>query len=181
MFLNLSVHKNYDKDIAPYLRNGILIDTCVVKEIIDGVIARRVSKKQSFELEQIEQFFATLKLNNKWDKFFITPQILTEICKHVRSDYERGWDHKKVIDEIMPIIKAMGEQNVSKDGFLKIIEDAGHLALEAGDISIFVATDDFLDRKEKVAILTNDGGINERYEDSDRVMLMDYQAIVRNL
>lgn len=46
MLLDTS-HIEYDKDIMPYIRNGIIIDTSVMKIFIDGLISARVSKKNS--------------------------------------------------------------------------------------------------------------------------------------
>jgi len=181
MFLDLRIHTDYDKDINPFVRNGIVIDTCVIKEIVDGIISSRITKKESPELTKIENFLSIIKLNNSWDKFFITPHILTEVCQHIRSDYERWHNHKQIIEEIMPIIKAMGECSAPKDNFLETIEKCGHLAIEAGDISIFVVTDDFINKKEKIAILSNDSGVNDRYKYDERVMVMNYQSVVQNL
>ena len=65
MFLDLRIHTDYYKDIYPFIRNGIIIDTCVVKEIIDGIISSRITKKESAELEKIGNFLSIIKLNNR--------------------------------------------------------------------------------------------------------------------
>ena len=181
MFLDPRIHTDYDAHINPYIRNGIIIDACIVREIIDGTISARITKKESPELNKILKFLDIIKCNNKWNKFFITPHVLTEVCQHVREEYKDWQEPEKILNEIMPILKDMGDQQVSKGGFLGIIEDKKHLAIEAGDISIFVATNDFLNQKEKIAILSNDGGINHKYEFDNRVMVMDYNSFIQNV
>jgi len=181
VFLDPRIHTDYDAHINPYIRNGVIIDACVIREIIDGIISARITKKASHELSKILKFLDIIKCNNKWDRFFITPHVLTEVCQQVREEY-KGWQEpEKIINEIVPILKNMGDRQISKKGFLEIIEDKKHLAIEAGDISVFVATDDFLNQKKKIAILSNDSGINHKYEFDDRVMIMDYNSFIQNI
>lgn len=181
MFLDVRIHTDYIKDILPFIENGIIIDTCVVKEIIDGVISLRISKKKSSELDKIESFFDLIKLNGKWNKFYVTPHILTEVCRHIRDKYYTWKDHKAIIDEIMPILKDMGDRPVSKKEFLGVIENNKNLAIEAGDISIFVTADDFMNKKERIAILSNDSGIHDKYKFHPHVMIMDYNSVIQNM
>lgn len=181
MFLDFRIHTNYDQHIRPYLKNGIIIDTCVLKEIIDGIVLSRITKKESQELKNIDFFLQLIKIHKKWDKFFITPHILTEVCQKIRSEYCTWENQEQIIGEIMPIIKNMGEFQIKKGNFLDIIENNKNVRIEAGDISIFVKTDDFLAKKEKIAILSNDSGVNDKYMGDDRVMVMDYNSVINNL
>jgi predicted nucleic-acid-binding protein len=150
MYLDIN-NDDYDSKIIPFIRNGIIIDTTVFLKIIDGLVCTRISKKESSEFEKILKFLDALKLTEKWDKFFITPHILTEVCTHLHNDYD---SRKDVVSEIMPIIKNMGEHPVSKD--------------------------DFIGRKEKVAFLSNDRRVNEKYKDHPYIMVMDYQSAILN-
>lgn len=178
MFLNLQVHE-YNKDIYPYIKNGIIIDTSVFKIIVDGIVCTRFSKKKSPELDEIMNFLDILKMNNKWGKFFITPHVLTEICRHIRNDYDDWKNYKEIIKQIFPMITAMEEKAVKKDEILRLI-DYGNPIIEIGDISIFVIADDYENRKEKIAILAEDGGINNKYIDSKNVMVLNYKLNMLN-
>lgn len=170
---------DYDKDIAPFIKNGVIIDTSVVKKIIDGLIVTTISKKESPELNKILLFLGLIKLEGRWEKFFMTPHILTEVCRHLRDDYDKSWGDNfyKAVETALPILEAMNEKNVEKDEFIKQI-DRKKPVIEAGDISIFVTTDDWASRKEKIAILVDDRRIRERYEHHPYVMIMDYQAVI---
>lgn len=176
MFLDLNSVADYDKEIAPFLKNGVIIDTSVFLNVIDGLVCTKISNKRSLEFEKILKFLDALNLTGKWDKFFITPHILTEVCTHLRNDYN---SRKDVISEIMPLMKSMGEKPVSKDDFIKHI-DLENPIVEAGDISIFVTTNDFTEKKEKVAFLSNDRRLNGKYKDHPHIMVMDYQSAILN-
>lgn len=179
MFLNLQVH-DYDSDIVPFIRNGIIIDTSVFKIILNGIICTRISKKNLPEFNEILLFLDYIKVNNKWKKFYITPHILTEICTHLRKDYN-GWNnYKEIIQEILPILTDMEEKTVFKNEIIRLI-DFKNPVVEIGDISIFVVADDFVSRHVKVAILANDAGLNNKYKDSKDVMLLDYKSNLINL
>lgn len=181
MFLDINnQHSDYNKDIWPFIKNGIIIDTSVLKIIIDGLISARISKKPSSELEGLLFFFDIIKVKDKWDKFYITPQILTEVCTHLRNDYNGHRKFSEIIKEIIPILDVMGEKVVYKNQLIRSI-DYKNPIVELGDISIFIIADDFVDKKEKISILVKDRGINKRYEDNPKVMIMDYASIMTNL
>lgn len=179
MFLNLHVHK-YDRDIYPHIKNGIIIDTSVLKIIMDGIVSTRFSKKESLEFAEILSFLDYLKINNKRSKFFVTPHVLTEICTHLRNDYSKWENFSEIVKEIIPIIAEMGDKAVKKDEILRFI-DLKNPIIEIGDISIFVIADDFASRGVKVAILADDCGLNSKYEDSRDVMVLNYKSNLLNL
>ena len=179
MFLDLLSVRDYDREIAPFIRNGIIIDTTVLWEIICGLISTRITKRPHVEYEKILRFLDRIKVNNKWDKFYITPHILTEVSRHLRDKYCRQDNYKTIVEEIMPILKIFGEHSVSKDAFINRI-DFKNPIIEAGDISIFVVADIFFENDKKIAILSSDSGLNEKYQDNNRVMIMDYQSAILN-
>lgn len=175
MYLDIN-NQDYDSEIIPFIRNGIIIDTSVLLKIIEGLVCTRISKRKSSELEKILRFLDALKLTEKWDKFFITPHILTEVCTHLRNDYD---SRKDVVCEVLPIITKMGELLTSKKDFIKQI-DLENPIIEAGDISIFVVTDEFVSRKEKITFLSNDGRLNGKFRDHPNVGVLDYQSAIIN-
>lgn len=179
MFLNLQVH-DYDKDIAPFVRNGIIIDTSVFLIILDGIVDTRFSRKPSQQLEQISTFLDLLKVNNRWGKFFVTPHVLTEICTHLRGKYSKNQNYKEIVKEIFPILNDMEERCVKKDEILQSVNLLNPV-VEIGDISIFVVADDFASKHTKIAVLANDYELNKRYEDNKDVLVLDYQSNVINL
>ncbi|PJA83794.1 MAG: hypothetical protein CO146_00535 [Candidatus Nealsonbacteria bacterium CG_4_9_14_3_um_filter_37_29] len=178
MFLNLEQHQ-YDTDIVPFIRNGIIIDTSVLDILINGIVDSRIGNKQSLEFQQILDFLDLMKVNNRWDKFFITPHIFTEVCNHFRNRYSKWDDYKKIVGEIIPIIETMQENIVPKDKITQLI-DFKNPVIEIGDMSIFVTTDDFINSGKRVAILSNDRIMNSKYQDHKRVMIMDYQSVILN-
>ena len=111
MFLDLRQHE-YDTDIIPFIKNGIIIDTSVLDILIDGLIASRFSGKKHFEFQQILDFLDLMKVNNRWEKFFITPHILTEVCTHFREKYNKRLNYKEIVGEVMPMIEKRKEKNV---------------------------------------------------------------------
>ncbi len=179
MFLDLNSIADYDTGIAPFIRNGIIIDTSVLWEIICGLITTRVSRREHLQYDMILRFLDRIKVGNQWNKFYITPHILTETSHHLRNEYQGRDDYKRIVEEIMPILKVFGEYNASKDSFIERI-DFKNPIIEAGDISIFVVAEDFFNKKEKIAILSNDSDINKKYQDNSRVMVMDYQSAILN-
>ncbi len=179
MFLQLATTTDYDKEIGPFLRNGIILDTSVLWEIIDGLVTTRIGRRPHVQYDMILRFLDRIKLNNQWSRFYITPHILTETAHHLRNNYFRRTDYKRIVEEIMPILKILGEYNASKNEFIGRI-DFTNPVIEAGDISIFVVADDFLKRQEKIAILSNDDGINAKYQDNPRIMIMDYRSAILN-
>lgn len=169
-----------DRDLFPFIKNGIVIDTSVLKLIIDGIVCTRFTKKESAELKKIEDFLDYIKVKNKWNKFFITPHVLTETCNHIRNDYSKTYRYKEIINEIIPIIADMSDKVVIKDEIIQLI-DLKKPVLEIGDISIFVVADEFIKKNEKIAILANDNELNTRYIDSKNVLLLDYKSNLLNL
>lgn len=180
MFLDLRFHNKYEKDIAPYLKNGILIDTSVFKIIVDGIVCTRITKKESPELEIVLSFLQRIKIDNKWSKFIVTPQILAEICRHMRDDYWKWQNYKNIVKEIIPLLEAMEDRTVQKTEILKSV-DLQNPIMEIGDISIFVVANVFISKKEKIAIMSIDGELNKKYEYDKNVLLLDYQLNRYNL
>lgn len=183
MFLEIKNITNYDKDIIPFTKNGIIIDTSIIKILIDGIVATGVSKKSLDELPEYKNlldFLALIKVSNKWEKLFVTPHILSEVCRHFRDDYSDYKNYKEIVGEIFPLLKIMEEHMVSKENIIKHI-DYDNPVIEIGDISIFAAAQNFISDKKKTAILAKDKRINDKYKDSSYVMVMDYQAIMLNL
>jgi len=175
--------EDYDNYISPFLRNGLIVDTCVLYELIDGLIKTRIGKKKLDRLsdfEQITAVFDLIHVTQQWHKLYVTPHILTEICTHLENKYNGRQDYKKIIEEVFPLLEGMSEYHVKKEDFCKQI-DKDQPVIQSGDISIYVTADDFSAKKEKVAILTKDGGIKKRMKDLPYVLVMDYQAIAYNL
>ena len=148
--------------------------------LIDGIIESRVGNKKSLAFQQIMDFLDLMKMNNRWDKFFITPHILTEVCNHFRNKYSKRGDYKRIVEEVMPIIEIMQENVVQKEKITQLI-DFKNPVIEIGDMSIFVTTDDFVSLGKRVAILSNDRIMNTKYRDHNKVMIMDYQSVILNL
>lgn len=178
MLLDLRVHE-YDKDIYPYIKKGIILDTSVFKIIADGIVCTRFTKKKSPEFDEIMNFLDILKMNNKWSNFFITPHILTEICRHIQHDYNHWKNYKEILEQIFPMIAAFEEKAVKKEEILLLI-DYKNPIVEVGDISIFVIADDYEDKKKKIAILAEDGRINNKYIQSKNVMVLNYKLNMLN-
>jgi len=179
MFLDLTQHQ-YEKDIIPFIRNGIIIDTSVLDILIDGIIDTRISGKKSLKFERIVDFLDLMKISNRWEKFFITAHILTEVCNHFRKKYSKRADYKRIVEEVMPVIELMQEHIVQKDKITHLIEFKNPV-IEIGDMSIFVTANDYIDLEKQVAILSNDRDLNKKYQDSKKVMIMDYQSVILNL
>jgi hypothetical protein len=179
MFFDIRSVKDFAQDVSPYIRNGILLDTSVFKEVVDGIVLTRFEKKESLELKMILSFLDLIKMNNKWSKFVVTPHILTEICKHLHNDHSPHKHYKEIVDLIVPMLSEMREDDVQKDRILKYI-DFDSPVIEIGDISIFIVADDFVGRKEKIAILSKDDGFNKKYQYDRNVMVMDYRFNIIN-
>lgn len=178
MFLN-TIDYNYDKDVIPFIKNGIIIDTSVIKIIINGLISTRISRKKVPEFEKLLNFLDLIKVNNQWNKFLITPHILTEVCGHLRNDYNKHNNYKTIIEEVLPLLEDMKEKSVSKDKLIASI-DLKNPIIEAGDISIFAVTNDFIKDTKKIAILVKDNQLGKKYKDYQNVMVMDYNSIILN-
>lgn len=175
--------QDYETFIAPFLRNGVILDSCVLYELINGIVEKRISKKELDPLsdfEQINVVFDLLHLASRRNKLYITPHILTETCRYLEITYNRRRDYVKIVNEVFPMLENMSEYPVSKDDFCKQI-DRQRPIIEAGDISIFVTADNFMGKKEKIAILTKDGGIRNKYKDLPYVLIIDYKTITYNM
>lgn len=172
-------HKDYIKDILPYIKNGILIDTSVIKILLDGLISLRLSKKKIPDYDNLFAFFDFIKVNNRWNKFLITPHILSEVCGHLNRDYRKNKKYKQIIEEILPILDDMNEKIIEKDEIISSIEIKNPI-IEIGDISLFLAAKDFIDTSKKVAILVKDTRFNREYELDTHVMIMDYNKVILN-
>ena len=79
----------------------------------------------------------------------------------------------------MPLLKDMIEKQVEKSAIFNRV-DANNPIIEVGDISIFVIANEMIDTHDKVAILANDQGINNRYMDDHRVLVLDFKNIMLN-
>lgn len=181
MFLDIRIH-NYDKDIIPFIKNGIIVDTSIIKMFIDGLISIRISKKKITEFPDYKKLLDILdliKVNNKWNKFIITPHILTEVCNHLRNDYCKNSNYCDIVKEVIPFLKNVEEKIIEKHHIIDRI-DFENPVIEIGDISIFAVADNHTDTKKKIAILANDRELNRRFQDSPNVMVIDYKAVALN-
>lgn len=182
MFLDVT-KANWTEDMIPFTKNGIFIDTTILKIFIDGLIETRIAKRARSGLtdyNKIISLFDLLKLN-KWDKFYITPHILTEVCSHIRNDYNKRSDYQRVIEELFPVLKEVQEKIVTKEQILSYI-DITRPIVEIGDISIYAITDESLKlaKGNKACILSDDSGINKKYEDCPNVMVIDFRSCIWN-
>lgn len=180
MILDLKyTHTNYEKQVKPFLKNGVIIDTSVLKEVLEGLVETEISKKENEQFQQLLLFFDLLKINNNWEKFIITPHILTETCTHLRNRYDKWTDgYKKVISITLPLLKKMNELQAEKNKIIDSVEIKNPV-LEVGDISIYLSVaDNFINSGKKITILSNDGGINEKYQYNDNVMVIDYKSSI---
>lgn len=181
--LLLNLHsQDYDKEVMPFLRNGIIVDTSIIFKIIQGHILTRITKKEPKEIpdyKNILDFFDLIKVQNQWERFFITPHILTEVCRHFRETYHSWINYPELVSEIMPMLENMKEEGVNKEDFLKKI-DRKNPVIEAGDISIYVLAEGFTFSNKRIALLADDSGITDRYIDHPRVLVLDYQSVILN-
>jgi|GEM_PF-2289385 hypothetical protein len=182
MYLDVT-HLDYDKDIVPFIRNGIIIDTSIIDIIVNGLVLTRISRKESKDLPEYDAlllFLDLIKMSNKWDKFVITPHILTEVCTHFRKTYNKRPDYSNIVEEVFPFIMNMDEQLVTKRDIMSCINFKKPI-IEIGDISINIVANNFISATEKTAILAKDRLLNGEYKDNPNVLVMDYESIVLNL
>lgn len=174
---------NYDKEIIPFIKNGIIIDTCVVETLIEGFIHTRISGKPAstmYDFYMIVGFLDRIKIPNSWDKFLVTPHIITEIFYRFRDkNHHCGGKYKEILEEVMPLINSMNEISAGKDNILKHITYKNH-RIEIGDFSIFVVAEDFLSKNEKIAVLSADDGVTSQYMYNPNVLAMNYKDIMFN-
>jgi len=177
MFFNTQ-ETNYDKNIIPFIKNGIIVDTSVLLVFFEGLISVRVSKKTEDSLPEykvVNWLIQRLKLD--WKKFYITPHILTEVCTNIRNDYcKKNWDFTKVFKEIAPFLNDVIQENIENKKILNSVNPDKPI-LEVGDISIFLKTDDFIKKNKKTAIMAKDFGISNKYKDDKDVLLIDLYSI----
>lgn len=182
MILN-GYSQKYDKDVAPFIRNGILIDTSILKILLDGLIAVRFSRKSIDELPEYRLVSDTidyLKIKGRWQMLRITPQIFTELWSHFHKRYN-DWDNfDKLVADIFPFLKESKENIIEKH---KVI-DCKHFKepiLEIGDISIVVAAEEYISSEKKIAIFAKDRKLNDVYRKDDRVLVIDYELLEATL
>lgn len=177
-------HKDYFKHIFPYIRNGIIIDTSVMKIFIEGYIKTEFSNKIVPEYERLISFFHLIKVitvrdeeKYHWNKFLITPHIFTEICSHIKNDYDCHHNYNKIIETIIPILKEIKECNIEKNKILEYV-DMKNPVIEIGDISIFLTIGNYEDTNEKIAVLGKDDKFLAKYGDSTntKVMVIDFNV-----
>jgi hypothetical protein len=179
-------HKDYIKHIVPYLKNGILLDTCIMKIFIDGFIELRFSKKRNDNYDNLISILELLQINNKWDKFYVTPHVFAEICQHFYTDYDRDkrMDFKEMVKEIIPILSELKEEkNIGQKRILELV-DKNKPVIEIGDLSIFVAVENIMKEGLKIAIISKDRGIREKYEDKSKyphVLMIDFDKTLCDL
>lgn len=182
MQLNFREHSNYTEDIIPFLRNGIIIDTSVMKEYIDGLINIQFSKKPHDDFQKILLVLEKIKMDGKWNEFLITPHIFTETCKHFWNDHNHRRDFEKICRVVLPILNEMTDKPVGKKEIIDVLNDTGAEIprVEVGDISIKVVADDYVSNGKKVAVFSKDSDINDEYRTNDKVMIIDYDYIYNN-
>ena len=181
-------HPNFIK-ILPYIKNGIVIDTSVMKIYIDGFISSKFSDRYAPEYEQLISLFEFIHIIKKgdgeeynWNKFLITPHIFTEICSHINKDYRKRYNYNKIIETMVPILKEIKENQIDKDKILDYI-DIKNPIIEIGDISIFLTIKNYEDSNEKIAVLEKDGRFLEKYGDSNnkKVMVIDFNKTISDM
>ena len=64
MFLDIT-NFNYDKDIIPFTRNGIIVDTSIIKIIIEGLVSVRISKQKLKNLPDYKNLLDFLLLQSR--------------------------------------------------------------------------------------------------------------------
>ncbi len=174
-------HKDYNKDILPFLCNGIFIDTSIMKIFIDGYINNFLSSKKDVQYNNLISLLDFLKINNKWQTFWVTPQIFTEICNHFHCDHNKRGDYPEIVKAILPILKTIEEErNITKNEIIDFI-NLDKPVIELGDISIFLSVDRLINSSRKVSILVKDKDFNDRYENYPNVLIIDYNKTVLGL
>lgn len=178
MILDLRKHNNLY--FGQFTKNGIIIDTSVIRILIDGTISSQFSKKPTQDFEHLMAFLDLIKMKNSWSRFFITPHILTETCHYFREAYLRKSNIKEILKLVIPIMEAMTESDcVKKNNVLHSI-DFIKPVIELGDISICLMADDFVKNNKKISFLSIDGGLNGKYAADNNVLAMDFRFNILN-
>ena len=71
--------------------------------LVDGLIDARISKRKpnkSSQYWKLLHFLDLICLPNNWDKFSITPHILTEVCSYLRNNYSKHRHYKDIVKEV---------------------------------------------------------------------------------
>jgi hypothetical protein len=174
-------HTDYIKHILPFVKSGIFIDTSVMKIFFDGYIETVFSHRTNEEYENLLALLQRLKTYNKWEKLYITPQILSEIIHHLQIGYDKYKNYCDIIEAVFPVLKELREDNcICKEDILSHI-DINNPILEMGDISIFVTIAKRIDNLGKIAILAKDKGIRRRYENDPQVLMIDFTKAILDL
>lgn len=182
----LQEHNEYSK-ILPHMRNGIIIDTSVMRIFLDGFILTHFSGKQEPQYEKLITLFHKLKIitggtedKYNWSKFIITPHILTEICRHIKEKYKGHNNHNKIIESIIPILKEINEKDVTKNKILQYVNIKNPI-IHIGDISIFLVLEEYSNNSQKIAVLEKDGHFLEAYGDknSQNVLVIDFDIVTK--
>lgn len=181
MFLDVT-DLDFDRDVIPFTRNGIILDTSVIKIFIDGLIATRIEKRRLANLPEFKQltaFFDLIKVGVKFERFIITPHILTEVCSHIRNDYGKRKDYQNVFEHMSPFLFEMTERLVGKEQVLEKVTTGQ--PIEIGDLSIHVVTDGILNENKTISILAKDRKLNAVYKEHPKVLVMDFENIFYNM
>ena len=169
-----------DKTKDSFLRNGVIIDTSVILEIMRGVVSTQRKSTDTTgwkaEYEKIITLLELLRIND-WKKFFLTPHILTETCSRINMDYNKDDDFEDVAKKIVSIVESSEEHHVLKKEFLGCVAYQANMKLEPGDLSIYALADNFAKEKKKVAILANDEGFSSRYRTNPYIMVIDCRMV----
>ena len=178
MILNLQQHEaNY---FGQFTKNGVIIDTCVLRVLIDGLFDIQVSGKPNQDFEDLMDFLDLIKMKNAWSRFYITPHVLTETCRQFRDKY-RKWDNlKDLLGLVIPVMNSMQEANsAKKEDILNSIELSNPI-IDIGDISICLVADDFIKKQMKIAFLSVDSRLNAQFSSSKEVLAMDFRQNILN-
>ncbi len=168
-------HQDIEKSVFPFFCNGILLDTSVLKIYFDGLIKNLRQNRQDKDFLSLINILNLLKLNDKWYKFYITPHILTEICRHIYSSYDKDQDYREIITLLFPILKDVKEErDIVKDKILSRINLEKPI-LKMGDLSLFLSIDQIINQSRKIAILVKDREFNQEYGLHPNVMLIDFE------
>jgi len=177
----VNLHRDFNKDVVPFIRAGIFVDTSVMKIYIDGLLKNKYGAKMDDEFQDVINVLNYLKIHGYWEKMYVTPHILTEICKHFYTDKDysgssrnKRQDFKEMVSDILPILKSLREEsNITKDKILDLI-DVDKPVIEIGDLSIFVSVNELNNTGKKTAILVKDSVFNKKYENDDNIMIIDF-------
>ena len=146
MELSKSIYE--DKHFNNFLRNGLIVDSCVLMDFLNLC---HLSTKNNYNLtEQQKQSLLHLErfLSVKSPKY-ITPHILAELSNLINRNTNNAEDFSKLIDLIKEKLKEYEEIHFSKDEILSEysvnefgIADVGIKLLSKQDKKIILTKDD---------------------------------------